>query len=163
MKTLLVSPAFFNKIFLNSLIIHGVAMTRLEVDLSKCSGCIVCMQVCALVHFKEQNTTKSAIRIITEYLPNSIKRIYIACHQCGENAPCISACPTGALKWNKDHVELDKEKCIACRNCETACPYGAVIFNPDYKYPIICNLCSDIDGGPQCAKYCPMGAIKIVK
>ncbi len=138
-------------------------MGRLEVDLSRCSGCLVCMQVCALVHFREQNTTKSAIKVITEYLPDSIKRIYVICHQCGENAPCILACPTGALSWKDGYISLDKEKCNGCKNCATACPYGAVIFNPDYEYPIICDLCSTVSDVPQCVKYCPMGAIRIIK
>ncbi len=137
-------------------------MKRIEVDLYKCSGCLICVQVCALSHFKEQNTTKSAIRIINEYLPDSIKRTFVVCHQCGENAPCIVSCPTGALVWKKDHVEVIEEKCISCKNCEKACPYGAAIFNPEYKYPIICDLCTSVGGVPQCAKFCPMGAIKIV-
>ena len=145
------------------MVVWVYTMGRVEVDLSKCSGCLICVQVCALTHFKEQNTTKSAIRIFTDYFPNTIRRSYVVCHQCGEKAPCIVACPTGALIWKGDHVELVKEKCISCKNCEVACPYGAVFFNPDYKYPIICDMCTSIDGVPQCAKFCPMGAIRIIR
>ena len=140
-------------------------MAYLRVDLARCSGCLICMQVCTLVHFKEQNTTKSRIKIITEYLPNAIRRRAIVCQHCGPDAPCIKVCPTGALSWKEDHVELDLSKCVACHNCEVACPYGAVFFHPDYKYPLICDLCSSVvkDKVPQCVKFCPMGAIKIMK
>ena len=139
-------------------------MTYLKVDLAKCSGCLICMQVCSLVHFKEQNTSKSRIRIVTDYTPQSIYRYVFVCQHCGPDAPCIKACPENAIVWKDDHIEIDFEKCTSCRICEKVCPYNAVRFHPDYEYPLICDLCKTTDyNAPQCIKYCPMGAIKLIK
>lgn len=46
------------------------------------------------------------------------------CIDCGA---CLSLCPTGALRLEKDYsVELDEDKCILCEVCVPACPVKAI-------------------------------------
>ena len=47
-----------------------------------------------------------------------------SCLDCGA---CISLCPTGALRLEKDYsVKLDEDKCILCEVCVPACPVRAI-------------------------------------
>jgi NAD-dependent dihydropyrimidine dehydrogenase PreA subunit len=45
-----------------------------------------------------------------------------------EECSGISACPTGALSWDKKkkRIAIDNEKCINCFKCEESCPTGAI-------------------------------------
>ncbi len=47
------------------------------------------------------------------------------CFHCGA---CVSVCPTGVFSHNKDtmEVELDVNRCIACRSCVNACSVHAL-------------------------------------
>ncbi len=47
------------------------------------------------------------------------------CFNCGA---CVSVCPTGVFSHNKDtwEVELDVNKCIACKSCVNACSVHAL-------------------------------------
>lgn len=46
------------------------------------------------------------------------------CMDCGA---CLSLCPTGALRLEKDYsVALDDDKCILCEVCVPACPVRAI-------------------------------------
>lgn len=49
------------------------------------------------------------------------------CIACGA---CISACPTGAIKFGKDGVaEIDPALCIKCGTCQAICPVSAIDIN----------------------------------
>ena len=55
------------------------------------------------------------------------------CRRC-EDAPCISSCPTDALKKNEDQtVTRSVNLCIQCKSCVVSCPFGTMsldIFKP---------------------------------
>jgi molybdopterin-containing oxidoreductase family iron-sulfur binding subunit len=60
----------------------------------------------------------------------AVKRIFVPalCNHCKE-APCMKACPTGAIHKRKDGIVLvNQEKCCGSRACVAACPYGALSF-----------------------------------
>ena len=49
------------------------------------------------------------------------------CKNC--SAPCIKACPTGAIAKNgNDLLSLDMGRCLFCRDCAQICPNGAITF-----------------------------------
>lgn len=104
-------------------------MTRygMLIDASTCAGCDACTMAC-----KYQNATPSGMywcKVLKgEYgeYPNSGQTVLpIACQHC-QDAPCVSACPTGASYYDENQcVQVDYEKCIGCRMCINVCPYNA--------------------------------------
>ena len=134
---------------------------HIVVDETRCSGCKICEQVCAKTHYDVLNVSKSAIRIHTEFTKEKIWHTHSVCQQCGPDAPCIKACPEGALYWDdeKNRLAINLDKCRGHFNCVAACPYNAIFRHPGLNNPIFCDLC---DGSPECIKWCPMGAIRLV-
>jgi formate dehydrogenase iron-sulfur subunit len=85
------------------------------------------------------------------------------CKHCSP-APCLEACPTGALfRTEFDTVVVQQDICNGCGYCVPACPFGVVEINqPDGKAHK-CTLCYDrLKGGlePACAKACPTDSIQ---
>lgn len=85
------------------------------------------------------------------------------CKHC-ENAPCLEACPTGALVYTEfDTVVVQEEVCNGCGYCVPACPFGVVALHAREGYAQKCTLCYDrMHGGlePACAKVCPTDSIQ---
>ena len=51
------------------------------------------------------------------------------CKHC-HNAPCLEACPTGALFQTEfDTVVVQQDICNGCGYCVPACPFGVVDIN----------------------------------
>jgi Fe-S-cluster-containing dehydrogenase component len=75
-----------------------------------------------------------------------LKTLYIPmpCYHCNP-APCIEACPTGAMKRRaKDGiVYVDSPACIGCKRCMQACPYGAPQYDTRSGTVIKCDFCKD--------------------
>jgi len=84
------------------------------------------------------------------------------CKHC-HNAPCMEACPTGALfKTEFDTVVIQQDICNGCGYCIPACPFGVVDMSELDGKAHKCTLCYDrLKGGlePACAKACPTNSI----
>ncbi len=85
------------------------------------------------------------------------------CKHC-HNAPCLEACPTGALfKTEFDTVVVQQDICNGCGYCVPACPFGVVDLSELDGKAHKCTLCYDrLKGGlePACAKSCPTDSIQ---
>ena len=85
------------------------------------------------------------------------------CKHC-HNAPCLEACPTGALfKTEFDTVVVQQDICNGCGYCVPACPFGVVDVSTNDGKAHKCTLCYDrLKGGlePACAKSCPTDSIQ---
>ena len=85
------------------------------------------------------------------------------CKHC-HNAPCLEACPTGALfKTEFDTVVVQQDICNGCGYCVPACPFGVVDLSAIDGKAHKCTLCYDrLKGGlePACAKACPTDSIQ---
>lgn len=85
------------------------------------------------------------------------------CKHC-HNAPCLEACPTGALfRTEFDTVVVQQDICNGCGYCVPACPFGVVDLNVADGKAHKCTLCYDrLKGGlePACAKSCPTDSIQ---
>ena len=85
------------------------------------------------------------------------------CKHC-HNAPCVEACPTGALfRTEFDTVVVQQDICNGCGYCVPACPFGVVDISTIDGKAHKCTLCYDrLKGGlePACAKACPTDSIQ---
>ncbi len=126
-------------------------MGRLVVTPENCTGCKACMMVCSLVHEKAPSYRRARIRIkkneeIEESTP-------VVCRQC-EEAPCLEACPVGAIRRNKrGEVLLFGDECTGCQVCMEACPYDAIFFDAERGAALMCDLCG---GEPACVLMCQL-------
>jgi formate dehydrogenase iron-sulfur subunit len=85
------------------------------------------------------------------------------CKHC-HNAPCLEACPTGALfRTEFDTVVVQQDICNGCGYCQPACPFGVIDISMQDGKAHKCTLCYDrLKGGlePACAKSCPTDSIQ---
>lgn len=85
------------------------------------------------------------------------------CKHCSP-APCLEACPTGALfRTEFDTVVVQQDICNGCGYCVPACPFGVVDLNLHDGKAHKCTFCYDrLKGGlePACAKACPTDSIQ---
>src|SRR5512139_1911318 len=112
-------------------------------DDSKCTGCRGCQLACKQWNSLKARQTRNegtyqnppglqpnTYMIIRfqdyEDEKGNVKWIFRkdACMHCTD-AGCVTACPTGALHYNKEFgtVGLDEAKCIGCKYCTSACPF----------------------------------------
>lgn len=85
------------------------------------------------------------------------------CKHCS-NAPCLEACPTGAIfRTEFDTVVVQQDICNGCGYCVPACPFGVIALEEADGKAHKCTLCYDrLKGGlePACAKSCPTESIQ---
>ena len=124
----------------------------IAVDHEHCTGCKTCELLCSLYHYGECNPQKSAVRVIRRERGGLVFCLPLVCQHC-EPAPCIEACPTGALSREEEPgtLVLDKDECTACELCVEACPVGSISLDTDDNNIINCDLCG---GEPQCVPAC---------
>lgn len=125
-----------------------------------CTGCRTCEMVCSLYHFGECHPQKSAISVIRREKDGLVFCLPLVCQQCAE-APCIEACPAGAL--SRDEVTgvlaAKQDECTACGLCADACPAGCISIDTDRMSVIACDLCG---GQPQCVPACHAHCLAVV-
>lgn len=134
-------------------------------NVSRCSGCMACIVAC--LDQQEPSGDNQTFRHVTRlekgrYPSIRISFISLACLHCGD-APCVMACPTGALfKREQDGiVDVNQDVCVGCHSCALVCPFGAPQF-PEGGKMSKCNFCVDrIEHNmePACVRVCPCRAI----
>ncbi|MBO8128145.1 MAG: 4Fe-4S dicluster domain-containing protein [Peptococcaceae bacterium] len=138
-------------------------MPEVVVDAIYCIGCKSCEIACAVEH----SLSKNLITALFEPTP-ARKRIFVCaaagqniplnCRHC-EDAPCVRACPTGALYWEDELVLHARERCLGCGACQMACPFGVITRLPNSKIIAKCDRCPD-RVIPACVDACPTGALR---
>jgi formate dehydrogenase iron-sulfur subunit len=143
-------------------------MKAILYDVTKCGGCLKCVQACAMaagapaedLHCEVRRDELSARRRSTVVRSSSGRWVRRHCHHCMDPS-CVSACLVGALtKDARGVVTYDESKCIGCRYCMLACPFGYPKYEWDRLTPLMrkCELCYDRPGGPACVQACDQGA-----
>ena len=147
------------------------------IDIARCSGCYNCQIACKDEHCGNdwrpyaapQPDTGQFWMHLDEHIRGTIPKVKMhylphLCNHC-RNAPCIDACPEGALERRGDGlVLLLPDKCSGCKKCVDVCPYDAIFFNETLNIAQKCTGCAHLlDSGealPRCAEACPTEAIK---
>ncbi len=85
------------------------AITEVAVDEDHCTYCSRCQAVCPAGAIRVRKPWRGRIQLLAERCP-------AGCHACAD------LCPSGALIWQKDQVQLDEHSCTYCGACRTLCP-----------------------------------------
>lgn len=125
-------------------------MTRytMVIDLERCVGCSACQIACKLENTVGEDSFLSYHEVVTtgKFPQVSYKYIPTMCNHCAD-APCVAACPVGAL-YKRDGLTLhDPERCIGCGACVAACPYGMVTLRDAAGYAAFDATSAIILGG----------------
>ncbi|MFC2169377.1 4Fe-4S dicluster domain-containing protein [Acidobacteriota bacterium] len=123
---------------------------RIKVNRDNCTGCRLCMQICAIENYEEINPKKAALRIEAKFPDPGKYRPYV-CTQCSK---CAEVCPEDAIHQDEIGAYIvDKDKCTNCGDCIPVCPVGVVFQHPALDHVIICTFCM------KCTELCNTGAI----
>jgi tetrathionate reductase subunit B len=135
------------------------------IDVRRCFGCHGCEVACKaendvpLGHFIRQTIYHDY-----EKASGGLARVMVpmACQHC-EDAPCIKACPCGAMhKGPGGTVQVDYDVCSGHASCKEACPYGAIYIDPVANQAVKCHNCThrlDVGMEPACVSTCPSEAL----
>ena len=144
---------------------------KIELDISRCCACGACAIACMDQNDIDLSTGVRPYRTVFREetrRTGEIRYYSMACMHC-DNAPCVTACPSGCLY--KDPAtgltRYDTTHCIGCHSCAMACPYGAPTFRPTgegrpREKMEKCHGCLErIQAGlqPACVHSCPTGAL----
>lgn len=134
------------------------------VDTRRCIGCHACEVSC-----KSENDVplgnyirQTFYKDVGEYPKVARMFLPVSCQHC-EDAPCIKACPCGALhKTTGGTVAVDYERCCGHGSCVDVCPYGAIYLDPVAKQAVKCHNCyhrTEVGMEPACVPTCPSDAL----
>lgn len=145
----------------------------------KCIGCRTCEVACVLAHPSGDGSAPLSPENFAPRL-HVVKSFKVStpvmCRHC-EDAPCVNACPNGAIVYRANTVQVLQERCIGCKTCVVACPFGAmdVLTRPAAQgvgafasgqrvkaEAHKCDLCVDRPSGPACIPVCPTKALHVV-
>jgi carbon-monoxide dehydrogenase iron sulfur subunit len=135
-----------------------MAFKTLMVEPSLCTGCRSCEMACSLSHEGKCSPALSRVRVIK--FDAEGRNVPSICAQC-TRPECLSACAEGAIHLDAatGAVLIDENLCTGCRSCISACPHSQIGFHPEKRLAFKCDLCG---GDPQCARFCPTGALAFV-
>lgn len=137
-------------------------------DVERCTGCFACAVACMDQNDLETGNEPVAWRQVFKVETGAgadarLRYVSLACMHC-EDAPCLLACPTGAIRRQTGTrvVAVDADLCIGCHSCSIACPFGVPRFGKDGAMQK-CDLCSvRLENGlePACVRVCPTKALR---
>lgn len=145
-----------------------IDMKSIFVNTERCVACKTCEMSCAL---NRSSLSKKLPEAVYEF-PAPMARVRVApagmekgfpvqCRHC-EDAPCLDACPAGALYRDPDGLVLVQEgRCIGCWMCVMVCPFGAAQPFRHTREVIKCDRCKGMDA-PFCVASCPTHALMLV-
>jgi carbon-monoxide dehydrogenase iron sulfur subunit len=144
-------------------------MKEIFVDIERCTACKACEIACAVEH----SSSKSLFGAVFEQ-PAPQKRVHVEpalayaypvrCLHCSD-APCIAACPNGAMSRDADSgaVVVNEDRCQGCFMCAMVCSFGAISAHPTLRVAVKCDRCIDRQKAgqePACVDACPTHALQ---
>ena len=131
----------------------------MAVDTRRCVGCNACVIACKTENALPEGGFRDwIVQEVWGTFPHLTMQIRSErCNQCSD-APCVSACPTGAsFVAEGGVVVVSRNKCTGCKACIAACPYGARYVHPA-GFVDKCTFCLHrVRRGeqPACTEVCP--------
>jgi anaerobic dimethyl sulfoxide reductase subunit B len=141
-------------------------------DPERCIKCFSCETACK--QWREIAPATIKLRRVYENtagaFPDVTRTFHsISCQHCAD-APCIAACPPGAISKRPAGAQLkvdaivtvDASLCDGCGQCLAACPFAVPQFDTSGLMHL-CDLCSDrlAEGkDPMCSDVCPTQALR---
>jgi carbon-monoxide dehydrogenase iron sulfur subunit len=140
-------------------------MKRIIIREEYCIGCRLCEVNCLVQHSKSKKIIKAFRQEKDSIVPgvhveqSGYVSFALQCRHC-EEAPCIEACMTGAMRRDpvSGAVLCDTEQCVGCWMCIMVCPVGAIRRGTQARVASKCDLCMGADM-PACVANCPNEAI----
>ena len=136
-------------------------------DAASCIGCHACEVACAVAHNEDcwpqrRHDFLPRIHLVSH---RGVSRV-TTCRHCND-APCVASCPTQALCFSNDSIQLKPAECIGCKSCAVACPFGAIeMVAAGEDAPQLaqkCDLCHQHPSGLQaCVSSCPTEALRLM-
>lgn len=158
------------------------ARMELRFNGKACAGCRLCEMACAQFHEGDVDHSASRNNVVIRPLlhfaglsalsanaagwPQPLAGATFAefsenhfCRQC-TSPECLDVCPEAAIFVHSETGArvVNEEKCIGCGECVGACQFEMIRINESSGKAFKCDLC---DGAPQCARWCPTGAITV--
>lgn len=129
-------------------------MIRINIDRSKCIGCLTCVTACIVFHEGADSRNRVVIDSLNKPAP-------IFCRHC-RLPECVFTCMTGAMTKNREtgFVLHEPRRCAKCGMCIMACPFGVLKQDRINGEIMKCDMCDTRPEGPFCVEKCPMGAIE---
>lgn len=130
------------------------------IDLTTCIGCHACSVACKAEFEVPLGSFRDTVKYVEQGAYPQVTRhfIPILCNHC-EDAPCLNACPTGAVvRLDGGEVTIEEGDCNLNRACMAACPYGAIYVDVDKGAAQKCTFCDHrtAEGRqPACVDACP--------
>ncbi|GGK76617.1 4Fe-4S ferredoxin [Planomonospora parontospora subsp. parontospora] len=137
-----------------------MARLGMLVDLNTCIGCHACSVACKAEFDVPLGVFRDTVKYVEHgSYPQATRHfIPVLCNHC-EDAPCLNACPTGAVVRLEDgEVTIEEGDCNLNRACMSACPYGAIYVDVDKGAAQKCTFCTHrtAEGRqPACVDACP--------
>lgn len=139
-------------------------MTRLGmlIDLNTCIGCHACSVACKAEFDVPLGAFRDTVHYVEDGTYPQVTRHFIPvlCNQCTD-APCLNACPTGAItRLDDGPVVIEEGDCNLNRFCMSACPYDAIYIDDDKGAAQKCTFCAHRTANgqePACVTACPTG------
>jgi Fe-S-cluster-containing dehydrogenase component len=132
--------------------------SKLIIDLAKCRTQAESEVKCSYKHHPKNAGVDSLLEKV---------RFALICRRC-EAAPCVNACPQGALekipseRHDAGILKRANMLCTGCGTCAIACPFGT-IYTDLIPYPSsVCDVCRGrLEEGekPLCVQTCGDGSI----
>jgi len=127
-------------------------MKSIFVNPERCVACRSCEIACAVHRSSLSRRLPEAIYEPVPPLPRvtvepagTDKGFPVQCRHC-EDAPCLDACPAGALYRDEEGLVLVKdERCVGCWMCLMVCPFGAPQLFRQYRNILKCDRCKGMD------------------
>ncbi|MBN1847221.1 MAG: 4Fe-4S dicluster domain-containing protein [Deltaproteobacteria bacterium] len=114
---------------------------RLSIDPLKCTGCGDCETACALAHAKIGAPEKPRIRVIRGEEGDGFC-LPTTCQHCEDPPCMAVCPEEAIYRDKElDRVMIDTKRCIGCKMCVSACPTGAMGFDRDRGRAFKCDLC----------------------
>ena len=152
----------------------------MALDTQACIGCLACSVACKVENGSPEGIWLAPVISHEFGEGEATRRAYVPllCNHCTD-APCLTACPTGAIYRRKDGIVIiDQDRCCGSGACVIACPYGAIHYYGERQAAKTsfdevtlaghqpgtaqkCTFCAPrLDRGqqPACVGVCPTGA-----